>query len=1057
VRVDPSLPSVTAIATDSSGSLYISDSTEGVFMVPNPSGTPNPAGAVLLTTVPATGQVSVDSTRGILYIPTSNNGLTKVKFNTGHLGSTAAGAPAATSESVLFAFNAAETPSSFVIQEAGAATPDFVIASGGTCAGGTAYAALSSCTVNVTLSPHAAGSVSARLVALGASNNVLGSITLQGTGTGPAVQVLPAGESAIGAGLKTPNQVAVDAAGNTYVADSGLGAVEIYPKGSAGVAATTTVGTGLKAPTGVAVDGAGNVFIADSGNILEVPIGAGGLNAAGQVTLKSGLGAELNLAIDGSDNLYVADPSDKQVVKLANAGGSFGLLAQTETDMTAGFTAPSAVAVDASGNLYAADSSNLIQVTPTGTQTTLLTGLPAATGLAVDPSGAVYVATTGGTIRIPDLSGTLTTSSEATVASNVTAPTSVAIDSAENVYITDATAEDVEFVHASAITNFGTLSSTTGTQVNGYTILNAGNAALNVTGFSSTPDYSETQTTCIGTAVAVGTNCTAMITFNPGPGDQGTLTGQVLVQGNAANAPVGVNVTGVGAALAASTTTLSVKNPTVDGAPAAITVAATSGKGAAPTGLVTLTVTGTNLTTPVVVSGTLANGAITLTPPQLAAGAYTFSVSYQGDRVYGTSTASAQVTVAVGAVALVQPALTVSPALVLVGGQYYVLANGTGADEPYDGSIAPFLYTYNVQVVATDGVALIGQPVYITSNGVTKQSGTNYGSVTYQGAPAPGCEPVPVASNGTAPFSADCLAINTSNTSIPDLENTYTVTPVYSPTGTGSSCGTTCTTNPNYAAVTGTPITLTALRNPVVQITSSPSSLTVAPGSTVTATLTLTSLFGFGFVGGGETASTTAFNEPAGGQLNNYTLPVQLACDGLPAYATCTFSYPTPDFSDPNSVAVGPIPGSVIPGVTNPCAANDGCVGPGTVIMTVTTNVPTGIIARLRRGAGGVEFGAIFGFGLLGLAFGKRRTLRGITLTLTLLLLSSGFVAGVGGCSTQQLGANSSTVSPAGTYTVTITAKQVGSRTISLSGIPYTVYGNGNQMSLPFTMNVTIQ
>src|SRR6185312_1321909 len=382
-------------------------------------------------------------------------------------------------------FNSAVTPASFAIVEAGAATPDFLLAAGGTCAAGTAYAAKSGCTQNVTLSPHAAGIVSAKLVVVDASGNVLGSMVLHGTGTGSAIQVLAGGESALGTGLKTPVQVAVDAGGTTYVADSGLGAVEVFPKGSGGVAAKATVGKNLTAPTGVAVDGAGDVFIADSGNVIEVPNGPAGLVAAGQITLKSGLGTKLNLATDGVGHLYIADPSNHQVVKLGNLGGSFGALAQTEVDL-GGFTAPSTVATDSTGNLYVVDGSNLIQVTPGGTQTTLLTSLSNATGLAVDPSGSVYVAEAAGTVRIPNQSGTLTPSAQNTIAPTVTNATSVAVDSAENVYITDGTAEHVDLVSASSSTNFGTLTSTTGTQANSYTILNAGNAPLNISGFTGT-------------------------------------------------------------------------------------------------------------------------------------------------------------------------------------------------------------------------------------------------------------------------------------------------------------------------------------------------------------------------------------------------------------------------------------------------------------------------------------------------------------------------------------------------------------------------------------------
>jgi sugar lactone lactonase YvrE len=1051
VRIDPNLANVTAIATDSNGTLYISDSKAGVFMVPNPAGTPNPKAAVMLTSAPATGQVSVDLTRGILYVPTSNNGLAKVQFNVAEFGSTAAGTPAATSQSVLFGFNGSATPTSFAIEEAGATNPDFTIATGGTCTTGTAYAAQSGCSQNVTLSPHSAGSVSAKLLVLGASNALLGSITLHGTGTGSAAQVLPGGETAVGAGLKKPSQIAVDAAGNMYVADSGLGAVEIYPKGYGTVAATATVGKSLTAPTGVAVDGAGDVFIADSGNAIEVPIGATGLNAAGQVTLKTGLGTNLKLAADGLGHLYISDPSNGRVVELGNLGGTLGLLSQTETDLT-GFIAPSAIAVDASGDLFVADGSNVIKVTPAGTRTTFTNFAAGATGLAVDSSGAVYVAMPAGTTRIPYLGGTLTASGETTVASNVTNPTSVAIDSLENVYVTDGTAENVEFVSSSATTNFGTLTSKTGTQTSGYTILDVGNSTLNVTGFTSTPDFSETSTSCTAGPVTVGSTCTATITFNPGPGDQGTLSGDLLLQSDAADAPVGMNVTGVGAALTTSATTITVTNPTVDGAPAVITVAPSSGTGAAPTGQITLTITGTNLTTAVTVIGTLKNGTVTLTPPQLPAGAYKFSVAYQGDRVYGPSTASAQVTVAVGAVTLTQP--TQAAVQAAYPAYPYVLAGGAGSAEPYDSSTTPFQYTYPVQVVATDMVPLIGQPVFDNKG---KLVGMNYGSVTYQGASTPGCAPISVAADGTAPFQATCFAINTSNNSIPDILTSYTITPVYSPVGTGSTdCNPTCVTNPNYSAVTGTPISFIALRNPMVQISSSPSSLTVAPGSTATATLTLTSLLGYGYAGGGDTPQVGTVQEPSGGLLNNYSLPVQLACDGLPAYATCSFSYPKPDVSDPNSVAVGPPPGTLIGGTA--CAANVGCVGPGTVVMTINTNISSGAVVGLHRGPSAIAFASMFGLGLLGLVFGKKKSLRGRVPTLFCLLLCCGIMGGVNGCTTKQLGTTSASASPAGTYQVLVTAKQVGSRTVPVSaanpaGI---VYGNENQMSLPFTISVTV-
>ena len=55
--------------------------------------------------------------------------------------------------------------------------------------------------------------------------------------------------------------MAVDAAGDVFVADTGNNAVkEVLPNGT-----IKTIGSGFNGPTGVAVDAAGDVFVADTG------------------------------------------------------------------------------------------------------------------------------------------------------------------------------------------------------------------------------------------------------------------------------------------------------------------------------------------------------------------------------------------------------------------------------------------------------------------------------------------------------------------------------------------------------------------------------------------------------------------------------------------------------------------------------------------------------------------------------------------------------------------------------------------------------------------------
>jgi sugar lactone lactonase YvrE len=95
-------------------------------------------------------------------------------------------------------------------------------------------------------------------------------------GTGTAGVPTPGG-AATNSNLDSPEGVAVDGAGNVYIADTFNNQIEkVTPAGSLSViAGTGTAGSPIAGPatnsdfgfpTGVAVDGAGNVYIADRGN-----------------------------------------------------------------------------------------------------------------------------------------------------------------------------------------------------------------------------------------------------------------------------------------------------------------------------------------------------------------------------------------------------------------------------------------------------------------------------------------------------------------------------------------------------------------------------------------------------------------------------------------------------------------------------------------------------------------------------------------------------------------------------------------------------------------------
>ena len=112
--------------------------------------------------------------------------------------------------------------------------------------------------------------------------------------------ILPNGTiKTIGSGFSSPTGVAVDAAGDVFVADTGNNAVkEILPNGT-----IKTIGSGFSNPAGVAVDAAGDVFVADTDNNAVKEILPNGTI----MTLGSGFLHPQGVAVDAAGDVFVAD------------------------------------------------------------------------------------------------------------------------------------------------------------------------------------------------------------------------------------------------------------------------------------------------------------------------------------------------------------------------------------------------------------------------------------------------------------------------------------------------------------------------------------------------------------------------------------------------------------------------------------------------------------------------------------------------------------------------------------------------------------------------------
>jgi len=295
--------------------------------------------------------------------------------------------------------------------------------------------------------------------------------------------------SGTAASFNSPTGIALDGAGNVYVADSYNHRIrKISPtgvvttlagSGTGGYADGTGTAASFNWPKGVAVDGVGNVYVADQSNNRIRKVSPAGLvtSFAGSATsgFADGLGTTASfdwpsgIAIDGTGNIYVADQGNNRIRKISPAG-VVTTLAGSEirgfadgTGNVASFDSPGGVAVDGAGNVYAADQNNnrIRKISPLGIVTTLagssISGFADGTGtdayfrfphgVAVDGTGNVYVADQfNHRIRIISPAGVVTTLAGSGTrafadgtrsAASFWNPVGVAVDGAGNVYVAD--------------------------------------------------------------------------------------------------------------------------------------------------------------------------------------------------------------------------------------------------------------------------------------------------------------------------------------------------------------------------------------------------------------------------------------------------------------------------------------------------------------------------------------------------------------------------------------------------------------------------------------------
>jgi len=305
--------------------------------------------------------------------------------------------------------------------------------------------------------------------------------------------------------------VAADTAGNYYVADTsnniivkvnGAGTLSVVAgNGAAGYSGDNGPATAasLQGPSGIAVDTAGNLYIADTGNyrVRKVSVsgaittvaGNGDYNSSGDngPATSAALEAPTGVAVSGSD-LFIADSEGNVIRKVDGSGvittvagnGAYGYSGDNGPATSAELRYPYGIAVDGLGNLFIADAYNaaIRRVSADGTITTVAGGavgysgdhgpatgaaLDTPCGIALDGAGDLLIADTyNSVIRKVDSSGVITTVAGNTAygysgdggqaaGASLNYPYGVAVDASGNLLVADWNNHRIRQVNAGGI------------------------------------------------------------------------------------------------------------------------------------------------------------------------------------------------------------------------------------------------------------------------------------------------------------------------------------------------------------------------------------------------------------------------------------------------------------------------------------------------------------------------------------------------------------------------------------------------------------------------------
>ncbi|MBF0102918.1 MAG: DUF4214 domain-containing protein [Desulfobacterales bacterium] len=251
-----------------------------------------------------------------------------------------------------------------------------------------------------------------------------------------------------------PRDVAVDASGNIYVADSENNRVQKFDSTGKFISQWKTNYSALS----IAIDSSGNIYV---GGIGEYFIQKYDSNQ--QLLAKWGSNSEYQTAygisFDSSGNVYVADSNPNHIIKKFNSNGELITKWGSQGSDDGQFNFPNDIAVDlSSGSVYVADGYNM-RVQKFDSNGNFLTKWQSANspnGISVDASGYIYLMIGSGKIVKYDSNGQIITEfgSSGSEDGQFSSGGGLTVDSSGNIFVADSSNNRIQKLTSAGQFNF---------------------------------------------------------------------------------------------------------------------------------------------------------------------------------------------------------------------------------------------------------------------------------------------------------------------------------------------------------------------------------------------------------------------------------------------------------------------------------------------------------------------------------------------------------------------------------------------------------------------------